>query len=235
VLQTFAILLSLSAAPERVVVLDFKGDVSPSEKQLIGDLIATKIDKLGLDVLTAADVREAVNLQAQSETLGCEADSSCLAEVASAMGAKYVVFGSIGRLGKNFVINVNLFDQSNAHSAARETIRAENLDVLPEKIDAGVTALVANIAPAQAPPPATPEPAMNPMMLVGGGALGVGGLATLVFGIGTVLFDGAAGEATTRSDFDGAQSAGILCLAGTGVGAAVAATGGVILAMTLAE
>lgn len=229
------VLLSISATPERVVVLDFKGEAQPGEKTLITDLIATKIDKYGLEVLTASDVREAVDLQAQGATLGCETDASCLADIASAMGAKYVVFGSIGRLGKNFLININIFDQTSAQSAARETIQAENLDVLPAKIDDGVTRLMSRIvqvAPPPAPPPAAP---MNPMVIGGGAALGVGGLAALGFGVGALVFDGSAGAATSRKDFEDARGAGIGCLVGAGIGAAVGAAGGAVLGFALAE
>lgn len=43
--------------------------------------------------------------------MGC-GDSSCLAEIAGAMGAEFVVFGDVGKLGETFVINLNLFDNN---------------------------------------------------------------------------------------------------------------------------
>jgi hypothetical protein len=219
----------------KVVLLDLKGDVSASDKAVITDLIATLMTKRGLDVLTASDVRQVADLAAQSATMGCDLDSSCLADVANAMGAKYVVFGSAGRLGRNYLVSVNLFDQSLAQSAARETIRAADLDALPQQIEEGVGRLVDKIAaPAVVPPP--PPPKQLDLMFIGGAsALGIGLAATGGLGIATFVFDNAAGNATTRKTFDDARGAGLGCLAGTAAAAAVAAAGAVLVTMSLGD
>lgn len=45
------------------------------------------------EVVASSDVREVIALEAERQALGCESDTSCLAEVAGAMGA---LFGAVG-------------------------------------------------------------------------------------------------------------------------------------------
>ena len=60
---------------------------------------------------------------------GCdEGSTSCLAELAGAMGARLVLFGDLGKLGDTTVVSLNLFLSDQAQSAGRETVRVKSLD-----------------------------------------------------------------------------------------------------------
>ncbi len=95
------------------------------------------------DVLASSDVREVVALEAEKQAIGCESDASCLAEVAGAMGARFVVFGQLGTLGSLYVLTLNLFDSEAASAAGRVVLKADSLEGLAEKLDAAVARLVA--------------------------------------------------------------------------------------------
>lgn len=95
------------------------------------------------EVLASSDVREVIALEAEKQAVGCESDTSCLAEVAGAMGARFVVFGQLGKLGSLYVLTLNLFDSEAATAAARVVTKGETLEALGEGVDAAVAELVA--------------------------------------------------------------------------------------------
>jgi hypothetical protein len=87
-------------------------------------LVATAAAEVeGVDVLTRADLRAALAVESDKQALGC-ADESCLAEIAAALDARAVLFGTLGALDDEFVLQLNLFDSQQASSAGRSVARA---------------------------------------------------------------------------------------------------------------
>ncbi|MBL90886.1 MAG: hypothetical protein CMH56_03630 [Myxococcales bacterium] len=117
------------------------------------------------EIITNADMRQMVALEAEKQSMGCADDSSCLAELAGAMGARFVMFGEVGKLGKNIIITLNLFDSQEAKAAGRVIVRAKSLDEVPDKIPPALTKLVKKFVPQTpvaaavvSPPSSTPAP-----------------------------------------------------------------------------
>ena len=117
------------------------------------------------EIITNSDMRQMVALEAEKQSMGCADDSSCLAELAGAMGARFVMFGEVGKLGKNIIITVNLFDSQEAKAAGRVIVRAKSLDEVPDKIPPALTKLVKKFVPQTpvaaavvSPPSSTPAP-----------------------------------------------------------------------------
>ena len=95
------------------------------------------------DVISSADVRRALELEANKQVAGCSTDAtSCLAEVAGAMGARYVVFGSVSTLGSQLMLSLNLFDSTVASSAGRVVVKGGTVDELVGRIDGAVAELL---------------------------------------------------------------------------------------------
>lgn len=94
------------------------------------------------EVLATSDVREVITLEAERQAIGCESDSSCLAEVAGAMGARFVVFGQLGKLETLYVLTLNLFDSEAATAAARVVTKGSSLEEVAEGVDGAVARLV---------------------------------------------------------------------------------------------
>jgi hypothetical protein len=169
----FSVLLAVPAWAERpkMLVMDLKATrVEEDIVSIITDLISTELTTHEeFEIITGADMRQMAELEAERQSIGCMDDSSCLAELAGAMGARLVVYGSVGKLGKNIIISLNLFDSEKAKSAGRENIRATTLDTLPDQIPAAVAKLVSKFSKelqaqkavkvAKAEP--TPEPAAS--------------------------------------------------------------------------
>lgn len=95
-----------------------------------------------LAVISSTDVREVVALEAEKQAIGCESSASCLAEVADAMGARFVVFGQLGKLGSVYLLSLHLFDSESAAAAGRVVVKGESLEDLVAKTEGAIQQLV---------------------------------------------------------------------------------------------
>lgn len=110
---------------------------------VLTSLLTAELDsREALSVLSSADVRQALALEAQKQSMGCDSES-CLAEIAGAMGVDYVVHGQLGRLERSQVLTLTLFDARSASSAARTVLRGESVDALASQLPQAVDRFVA--------------------------------------------------------------------------------------------
>jgi hypothetical protein len=190
----------------RALVMDLKSNgVENDTVETIAGLIAVTLSQNPrLDVLSGADVRQLIALEGEKQSLGCADDSSCLADVAGAMGAQLIVFGNAGRLGTLLNINLNLFDATEARSVGRVAVQAKNLEELPERLRPALDQLMAKAlanapgAPVITQAPPSSGPGVVPWLVVGGGAV-----STTLGVVGLVLAGGnaAAVSAGAQGDF----------------------------------
>jgi hypothetical protein len=103
------------------------------DARFITSIVASAVaDHPRVDVITQEDVRKAVAVEAERQSLGCS-EQSCLAEVASAMGARIVVFGSVGTFADDYAVEVSAFDAETASSLGRAVLNGPSLkDVAAE-------------------------------------------------------------------------------------------------------
>lgn len=96
-----------------------------------------------LEVLSVDDARALVDAEASKQLLGgaCS-DTSCLAELAGAMGADLVAYGEVAQLEKTLVITLNVFDGKAAKAAGRDSVRTTSRAELPDLIEASVKKLL---------------------------------------------------------------------------------------------
>ena len=99
----------------RVLFLDLTAAlVKPEEAKILTDMVSAELGQYDeYEAITSTDLRQMAALEAEKQSVGCS-DSSCLAELAGAMGARYVIFGSVGKLGEKFILTLNLFDSVEA-------------------------------------------------------------------------------------------------------------------------
>ena len=171
------ILLSVLAVPwqafaddgkPKLLLMDLKATlIEPEAVGIITNMVSAEMAgyEAHFEIITNADMRQMVALEAEKQSMGCADDSSCLAELAGAMGARFVMFGEVGKLGTNIIITVNLFDSQEAKAAGRVIVRAKSLDEVPDKIPPALTKLVKKFVPQTpvaaavvSPPSSTPAP-----------------------------------------------------------------------------
>lgn len=81
-----------------------------------------------IDVVTTEDLRKAADLEADKQLAGCTTDSdSCLAELAAALDAGVVVYGSVSPLGDELVVSLTAFDAAHARAIDRVSKRIDDI------------------------------------------------------------------------------------------------------------
>ncbi len=221
----------------RVLVLEPTGStVEPSLRTAMAGLLTVELGRYeALDVVSADDMKKAVELEADKQLAGCT-QSSCLAEIAGALGARLVVFGDAAQLGSVTVLTVNLYDSERGESAGRVAIQAAALEEIPRKIPEAVAELLAKkleeIAPGSAtyrPPTSSPMTARAATAIVDvllvGATLGGMFVGTAVgFGAGLALLE-AIGATSTEAGY----ALYIPVLVGTSLGGGAGAALGSLL------
>jgi hypothetical protein len=162
----------------RVLVLDLKANgVDPVMVQTLSELVATAVSRdPGLAVTSGADLRASMTVEAERQSLGCDT-STCLADLAGALGAEQVVSGSVGKLGELLVVSLTRYDAKKQAAMARENVQAENVAELAPLIETGVARLFGRAAPA---PAVVEQQGGSALVPVGGVVAGVGVLVAAV-------------------------------------------------------
>lgn len=222
--------LSVPAEKPRVLVLDLEASgVDAQQAKLINGLITESMSRFDrFEVTSSADVRQLVEVEANRSESGCDT-ASCLAEIAGAIGARWVVFGNVGKLGKLTVLTMSPFDTAQAKAVGRERIEAEEIETLPHAIDVALATMMGEPVP---PPP----PAKGPSAMLIGGAVGAGAGAITAVALGlwaAVLDDGLGKPATSPRDKETALATGPLVLAGVAASGLVALVGGGVVTAAL--
>ena len=117
-----------AAGREKMLFLGVQGGEGFSTRQLgtIEDLLLGDLQKdAGLEVISKSDLATLVGVEAQKQALGCDEGSSCMTELAGAVGAPIVARASVGRLGSQTVVALTGAElQSIAVERARELQQA---------------------------------------------------------------------------------------------------------------
>jgi len=156
--RSFIVALILSAAlPAQaqqrttLAVLDLQNKgVDEDLVQNLTDIITVSLNKLGVfEVLSRADIQQMLAFEEDKQMMGCESDTSCLAEIGGALGVALLVNGSIGKVGSNYIINLNLTDTRSATVKEREQRQVSDADKLTDEIERAARFLVRGLLEAQ--------------------------------------------------------------------------------------
>lgn len=100
--------VAADAAPLKVAAPDWATvNVQAELARFFADELARALRSQGLAVTTAADIASVLGLERQRQLLGCS-DSSCLAEIGSALGCDAVLNVSVAKLDDTFRANVRV-------------------------------------------------------------------------------------------------------------------------------
>ncbi|MCC7072164.1 MAG: hypothetical protein IT383_12625 [Deltaproteobacteria bacterium] len=228
------------AEPLKVLVLDLQAENVPeSTARILRDEIAVDLGRdARLDVLSTEDLRRVVSVEVEKKALGCD-EQSCLAEMGQALGARYIVHGSVALLGSTTIMHLNLFDTAENRSVTRETAEAKNADQLLPALRAALARVRGRmLGEPGAPAMSVHEDAGPSGLAIAGGV--TGGLGVVTLGVGAVLMGLATPtfynmtpppEGPAPEDRVAAQGQGQL---GTGLlvgGALIGAIGGALFAI----
>ncbi len=166
-----AVLVATSAATEKpkLVVLDLTpaGGVEPQVAGALTEALSTEVAARGFfDVLSSKDIATMLGLERQRQMLGCSDDTSCLTELTGALGARFVMNGSVAKLGEAFQLTLQTMDSTKAQPIGRSTRIAPDLAALQAQLPYAVAEATGTPLP---PPPSR----VLPYALMGTGAAAV--------------------------------------------------------------
>lgn len=134
------------AEKTKVAVLDFStaGIGETAAKALstnLTNIVAAEVARLGFDVISSTDINAMLSYERKKDLLGCEDDTTCLAELGGALGSDLMVAGSIGKLGVTYNLTLSLVDIKRAQVRQRFQGNAGSETVLASTVRRGVQVL----------------------------------------------------------------------------------------------
>src|SRR5512140_3551926 len=91
----------VTAKRVRVAVMEMRPLGTEAVKaELLSEVALTEASRVaGLEVIGKSDIAGIVGFEKQKAMLGCGEELPCIGEIAGALGADYLLLGSLGRLG----------------------------------------------------------------------------------------------------------------------------------------
>jgi TolB-like protein len=133
-------------------------DVSKEVAQAAGEQLVVALAETGkFDVITKGDVKAILGYEAQAQLLGC-GEASCMVDLGGALGAAYLVSGSLARLGGQLQLVLSLIDVSKATVGRRVALPAAGDGALPQAAREAVQKLTGEVVPESGVPDACPSP-----------------------------------------------------------------------------
>lgn len=177
----------------RMVVTDFDVSGIPERTaRIVADNLVAELRKLdGVSVVGMSEVRAMLAAEADRQTMGC-AETSCLAEIADALGADVLIAGRIAILEGATVLSVRRIDQARAMVAGtvEERLASSGGNELLAAIGPTVEKLFPDIAVKAGATRGVPKEkalVLNPPPLPPWSTLTVAGSAVALAGVGVVL------------------------------------------------
>lgn len=131
----------------KVAVLDLQPNGAAADLAVNAtSLLSISLEKLEVfSVISRQEIRAMLSHEAEKQALGCEAGSSCLAEIGGALGVRYLVSGSLGLVGQNHLLTLALSDVERATVENRVSESVTDLSQLSQTVGRAARALVAKI------------------------------------------------------------------------------------------
>lgn len=228
--------LVLSAAPAKtkvaVIGLTGAGDVDAKLASAMTEAVTAELDARGFyEAISSAEIATLLGVERQRQLLGCgEEATSCLTEMAAALGAPFVLSGSLTKLEGIFQLNLQLIDSQRARTVGRSTKIARDFEGLRGLIPYAVAEVCGTPLP---PPPSRVLPLT--LLTVGGAGMLGGAVLGLLALTGEATLKGELGDpastatlapaSTFRDRFAAAALQRTLSLVGLLAGAALVAAG----------
>lgn len=120
-----------------VAVLDVEVTV-PGEKldaSAFSDMVLTAVDSSqAFKVISAKEIVTMLGIERQKQLLGCSEETSCIGEIANALGSDYLLVASVGRVGENYLVSARLINGLSNKITARSTVQAKSANALLEAV-----------------------------------------------------------------------------------------------------
>ncbi len=148
-------------ARPRLIVLDLRDPTSAlnrSAKQALIEAMLSEAARFEMvESFSLAELRAVLELETTKQEAGCETND-CAADIANAMGGRYVLLSTVSRLGSSWQLTLSLYDSATTAAVGRGSMRAVSLEGLalqmPELVDEALAPLGTPLPRKQQRPPA---------------------------------------------------------------------------------
>lgn len=126
-----------AVSPLKVASLGFSSvGIDPELAAFYAQHFAQRLADPAVRVITPEDVAVLLGHERQKQLLGCADEStSCIAELAGALGADGVLSGSLARVGKKLSVTIKIIDPSSARPLFATIVNANDEEGLLLKLD----------------------------------------------------------------------------------------------------
>jgi len=124
------------------------------------------------NVISSREIQTLIGFERQKQMVGCSSETTCLAELADAMGARFVLSGTVSKMGDAYQLSVQTLDSAKSQPLGRSIRFAKDMTALRSQI----AFVVAEATQTPLPPPPS---RVLPFSLIGAGALIVVGGAVV--------------------------------------------------------
>jgi len=103
-------------------------DLDDNNVQILTDiLLDVLLNRHSIEAMGPMEIADLLSLEAQRQLVGCSA-TSCLSEIGGSLGARYLIAGSVGKLGSQLFLTLRLIDTELGKPAGRASIKIEKLE-----------------------------------------------------------------------------------------------------------
>ncbi|MDP1822270.1 MAG: hypothetical protein Q8L48_03480 [Archangium sp.] len=165
----------LAAGNMKIAVLAFSASgVDATVASAVTESVTAEIAVRGyFDPMSASEIQTVLGVERQKALLGC-GEEDCMTELAGALGAPYVMSGSLVKLEGVFQLNLQVIDSRKARTIGRSTKLAKDFESLRFQIPYAVAEACGTPLP---PAPSRVLPysmvGVGGASLLGGGVLGI--------------------------------------------------------------
>jgi hypothetical protein len=159
-----AVLLSASGSAKEPISLASPGlthlNLSPETATYYSDHLAQQLALEGMRVITATEISSLIGFERQKQLLGCsDTSSSCIAELANALGVDGLITGSIGKFGQKYQVNVKILAAADGKPLSVHSSRVTGEEALLDELTRAAQKMSKEVYAKlrkQAPPPPPP-------------------------------------------------------------------------------
>lgn len=180
-LSALALTLLLAAPPTdapRLVVLDLQrvGAATDAEAASLNDVIVQLVTRTSLfQVVSQRDIATLLGVERQKQLLGCtEESANCLTELSGALDARYILSGTLNRIGATYQLTLQALDSRRGQPIGRSLKVSKSLEELRGLLPWAV-------ADATGGPQPQPPSRVGPVLLLVAGGLALAAGGTVLF------------------------------------------------------
>ena len=107
--------------------------MAPARARALSDVVTGEVSALSpCAALSRSDIRGILSLEAEKQLMGCASDS-CMAELAGALGADFLVNGTVSRIEGSVLLSLRMTDMKTLKVVRRatESFAGDDADAIP--------------------------------------------------------------------------------------------------------